>query len=192
MQLYLDAVSIESTWNYLYFLIYNRITLDIFVTILRIHLLIPILERLYLHTNTWRLVAERARRKEKKVPDPVPLYTGVVPLNQLTWVWVPCLSKNYRFRSLTLYAYIFDKLFKLFLQIHSTVTVSVGSGVQPWEKHGVCPLHFIKSAMWGTSQSRCFYSSAVKCTHSPYCRTRSLSVCVWGRPLCEKSLFHWS
>lgn len=178
MQLYLDAVSIESTWNYLYFLIYNRITLDIFITILRIHLLIPILKRLYLHTNTWRLVAERARRKEKKVPDPVPLYTGVVPLNQLTWVWVPCLSKNYRFRSLTLYAYMILTNYYLncFLQIHSTVTVSMGSGVQPWEKHEVCPLHFVKSTTWGTSQSSCFNSSAVKCTHSPYCRTQSLSL----------------
>jgi len=51
-------------------------------------ILTSIVERLYLHRNTWRLDAEKARREEKKVPDPVPLYTWVVPLNQLIYMSV--------------------------------------------------------------------------------------------------------
>lgn len=126
--------------------------MDIFVTILRIYLLIltSIVERLYLHTNTWRLYAGRAIRGEKKVPYPVPLYTWVVPLNQLRWPWVPCLKLQVQVHN-ALCIYDFDKLlFKLFLQIHSTVTVSMGLGIQPWEKREVCPLRFVKSTRWGT------------------------------------------
>lgn len=87
----------------------------------------------------------KSKKEEKKVPALVPffIYMGSAFKSIHLSVGPSCEWKLQVLFHNALCIYDFDWVFKLFLQIHPTVTVSMGSGIQPWEKHKVCPsLHW--------------------------------------------------
>lgn len=75
----------------------------------------------------------------------------------------------------------FDRLFKLFLQMHPTITVSMGSGIQPWEKQSVSPCICKNLPDGAHDQNEHFYNSVLKHTCPPSPRREdpsSLLVCA--------------
>lgn len=127
------------------------------------------------------------------MPDPVPLYTWVVPLNQLIRVWVPCLNESYRFRSVMLYAYMILTNYYLKTVFTNTFYSNCVYGLRHpalRETRSLSPA-FCKIYQTGyMARSSCFQNSAVKCACLPRTGYDPSTVPISVRPQHEQLLFH--
>lgn len=170
--------------------------MDIFITILRIHLLIltSIVERIYLHRNTWKTCCWKSKKGRKDGAWSCALIYMGSAFKSTHMSAGPMFEQKLQVQvHKALCTYDFDKLlFELFLHIHSTVTVSMGSGIQPWEKHEVCPLHFVTSTRWGTCLEVAAFT-ALQWNAPVYLAQDTadpLSIPICVRPHQEHLLFH--
>lgn len=126
----------------------------------------------YIYTEIHeRFAAERARREEKLVPVPVPLYTWVVPLNQLIWVecgshvWTKVTGSGPQgFMHIWFWQTTVWTIFTNTFYSNRVYGLRHPALRETWSlSPAFCKIY----QMGHVSRSSCFYSSAVKCTCLP-------------------------